>query len=132
MPSAQDDSPGPTSVRNYDPSTHASAHGEIQEVLRRPRQGPGGGYGVHVTIKGADTGDETTEVHLGPQWYLEEIGLVLNVGDHLEVDGSSVAAGQLIAQQLRRGDKNWVLRDENGRPKWAGRGGGRGPRRVPE
>lgn len=83
---------------------------------------PGGGQlGVHVSLQPADGGD-ALDVHLGPQWYLEEIGLEPLVGDDLGVVGAKDGT-MLVAREVRRGDQRWSLRESDGRPKWRRRGG---------
>ena len=67
----------------------------------------------------------TTEVHLGPAWFLKDEGLEVAKGDALEVIGSLVevdGATFLIARDVTRGSKAVQLRDERGVPRWSGRG----------
>jgi hypothetical protein len=83
------------------------------------------------------TGDELTvqtedgsavTVHLGPEAYWESEGIMLQNGDHVDVTGfyegdafEGVEIKNLTTQETV------TLRDETGRPLWAGRGrGGRG------
>lgn len=82
------------------------------------------------------TGDELTvqteegsfAVHLGPEWYWESEGITLQSGDQVDVAGfyegdafEGVEIKNLTTQETV------TLRDETGRPLWAGRGkGGRG------
>ena len=71
------------------------------------------------------TDEQLLEVHSGPQWYWEEQGYQLNVGDELRVtaiaDDGELEAGQIENQTT---GQRIELRDETGRPLWAGRGRG--------
>jgi hypothetical protein len=82
------------------------------------------------------TGDELTlqtddalmTVHLGPEWYWESEGIALREGDQVEVvgfyEGDVFEATRIDNLTTGLGA---TLRDETGRPLWAGRGrGGRG------
>lgn len=103
--------------RNYDPATVTTVNGTVEAVERGPG---GGGQGVHVRLK---TADGTTEVHLGPAWYLEEQKLSVAKGDTLEVTGSKRQVNQasfLIARSVKKGGAEFTLRDESGVPRWAG------------
>jgi len=72
------------------------------------------------------TDEQLFEVHSGPQWYWEEQGYQVNVGDELRVtaiaDDGGLEAGQIENQTT---GQRIELRDETGRPLWAGRGRGR-------
>jgi hypothetical protein len=63
------------------------------------------------------------EVHTGPEWYWDESGYKVNVGDDLRVTGcdhdDEFAVGQI--ENLTTGDVI-TLCDEEGHPAWAGRG----------
>jgi hypothetical protein len=73
-----------------------------------------------------DTSDSAVTVHLGPEWYWETEGIRLTEGDQVLVSGfyeddtfevasiENLTAGQMV-----------TLRDDTGRPLWAGRGRGR-------
>lgn len=65
---------------------------------------------------------QTITVELGNQNYLAELGLVLNVGDQVTVKGfvdvnGGFAAGEIT---LDATGQTFTLRDEIGRPQWAG------------
>ena len=116
------------------------------ETAGRSEQGHG--YGAEVDRGGGDHSPETwttvtgtvvafdhdlliqTEegeltVHLGPEWHWETAGLALNPGDQVMVTGFYEEDGFEAAsvENLTTG-QTATLRDEAGRPMWAGRGRG--------
>lgn len=102
-------------AHRYDPQTVADLDGVISRIDRVPM---GDHTGRHLTLEG-----DTTEVHLGPEWFLKRQNLVLQVGDAIYITGSRVTAmGRpvLIAAEIIRGDETLVLRDVTGRPLWRG------------
>lgn len=106
---------GPAPDRLYDPATVATVEGTLRSLEPGPR-----GRGVHATL---ETGAGTLTVHLGPASWLEAQPLQLAAGDRLSVTGSRVTVGgaaSLVARSVTRGDQALVLRDEAGRPRWAG------------
>jgi hypothetical protein len=66
---------------------------------------------------------EVLEVHTGPQWYWDENGYQLAVGDQVLVTGYE-HEGEFEAGQIENLTSGQVilLRDEDGRPLWSGRG----------
>jgi len=109
-------------ARVYDPRTVATLSGEVGAVHRMDGRR---GEGIHLELK---TASETVDVHVGPSWFLEKEKLQLAAGDQVEVTGSRVTlAGKatVIAQVVKKGETAVALRDVNGIPVWAGRGGGR-------
>jgi hypothetical protein len=111
--------PGPH-TSNYDLKTVETIGGEVvrvelQEADRRP------GQGVHLILK-SDKGE--IEVHLGPQWHLDDQGAEFKSGDRIQVKGSRVTVqGKqvMIAAEVKKGDTTLILRDEAGVPVWSGR-----------
>jgi hypothetical protein len=92
-----------------------------------PRWGRGGGW---CTETGYGTGEGLQVVHLGPAWYLERQDIAIEAGDQLVILGSLVdldGERVLIAREVTRGEDVLVLRDELGRPYWAGWRRGSGP-----
>ncbi|WP_416668647.1 DNA-binding protein [Egbenema bharatensis] len=103
-------------ARQYDPSTVMTITGEVTSVHDVGYQG------VHLLVQ---TDQETVEVHLGPNWYLEAAGFTVATGDRIEVTGSRIdqsGTPNLIAAQVKSGDQVLILRDANGLPMWRGRG----------
>lgn len=77
---------------------------------------------VHLTIK-IDGLNTHIPVHVGPAWYMEHQGVRLKKGDKVEITGSRITYDNqaiILAAEIRRGDRTFVLREENGRPAWAG------------
>ncbi len=58
------------------------------------------------------------KVELAPRWYLNEYGLALSPKDIVVVQGVRDGNGVLQAHQLRRGNTQLNLRDDNGEPLW--------------
>ena len=105
--------------RLYDPKTVEMLAGEVIAVeYHTPRNA--GSRGVHLVLK---TEKETVNVHLGPEWFIENQEMQIEKGDAVEVTGSRVTYEEkpvIIARQVEKGDELLVLRDENGYPRWAG------------
>jgi len=111
--------PGTQYHRFYNPQTVETITGEVLSVDKiTPMKGMN--YGIAVTLK---TEKETIQVHLGPGWYVERLDVKIDKGDKLEVKGSrTTIAGKpvIIAQEFKKGDAVFVLRDNNGYPVWSG------------
>jgi hypothetical protein len=104
----------------YDKTTETRLQGPILEV--RLVATASGIQGTHVVLK---QGTQDVEVFLGPTPLLTRSGLTLEKGEMIEVMGSKVdyaGAPALLAREIKKGEKTFTLRDENGRPVWA-RGG---------
>jgi hypothetical protein len=119
-------------ARMFDPTTLTSIRGRIVEIEQRPR---GASAGIHMRVA-TETG--TTDVHLGPAWYLDAQDAHLSVGDQVEVRGSRITVDNrsaIVAVEVTRGNDVLTLRDNSGVPRWAGwrhgpmRGSTRGPMR---
>jgi hypothetical protein len=69
------------------------------------------------------TADGEVTMHLGPEWYWEAEGIALNLGDEVEVTGFYEGDEFEVAgiENLTIGE-GVILRDESGRPMWAGGG----------
>lgn len=66
------------------------------------------------------------DVHLGPAWYWDANGIVLEEGDDLNVTGFYEGDAFEVAEiENRTTQENVFLRDASGRPQWAARGRGR-------
>lgn len=99
-------------------------------------QGSGEGYPATewVTVSGEviarvddeltiQTADGELVVHLGPEWYWDEEGIALNAGDQVQVTGFYEGGEFEVARvENTTTGESVTLRDESGRPMWAGRG----------
>jgi hypothetical protein len=83
--------------------------------------------GEVVSLEGGELTVQTTDgevvAHLGPEWYWEEQGISLDAGDQVSVtgfyEGDEFEVGRI--ENLTSGE-SVTLRDDTGRPMWAGRG----------
>jgi hypothetical protein len=105
----------------YDAKTFTQITGEIttiEQIVPEKRTS----NGIHITVK---TGTEIYPVHLGPKWYLDKQSVQLKVGDKVVVRGSKVNIDSrpiIIAKDVVKAGNTLVLRDQTGRPVWAGKG----------
>lgn len=106
-------------TRLYDPNTVGTVDGEIVAVDHvAPMRGMS--QGVHVVVKNPKG---TTDVHLGPAWYLDHQDTQLAVGDRVQVRGSKVTVDgkpAVIAAEVKKGNQMLELRDAQGLPMWRG------------
>lgn len=105
--------------RIYNPKTVETISGEVVSVDKLPPM-KGMSNGVHLTLK-ADK--DTISVHLGPDWYIENQDMTIELGDKIEVKGSQIileGKPVLIAAEVKKGDIVLVLRDTSGFPTWSG------------
>jgi hypothetical protein len=115
------------------PACAPAAAGPV-EILRGAVAGiDRSGPGVHLKL---ETDGETKTVALGPAAYVDAQSVKIEVGDRVEVKAARTAVhgeSMLVAHEVRKGDAVLKLRDDTGRPLWAGQGRGpgrgRGPRR---
>jgi hypothetical protein len=106
-------------ARLYNPKT-VEAVGGIVSTVQRFIPGRGMAAGLHLLVR---TGVEVIDVHLGPEWYIENQDRNIQPNDQIDVKGSRVIfRGQsaIIAAEVRKGDEILKLRDENGCPAWTG------------
>jgi hypothetical protein len=103
----------------YNVNTVETAKGDIVKIERvMPMKGMS--HGVHLIVK---TANGTLDVHLGPEWYVENQDVRLMVGDKIVIKGSRITLqGKpvIIAAEVKKGDETLKLRDERGFPMWAG------------
>lgn len=101
----------------YSIKTMETVEGIVVTVQRFiPRRGMSAG--VHLLVR---VGIDIVDVHLGPEWYLENQDITIQPKDQVEVKGSKVSfRGQsaIIAAEVRKGDDILRMRDENGFPAW--------------
>lgn len=87
-----------------------------------PSKGRSGMPAVGMTLKKED--DYAAYVHLGPQWYFDKQDLGINVGDKIEVTGSKITVegnNVILVSSIKKGDRTWQFRDQQGLPFWSGR-----------
>jgi hypothetical protein len=63
--------------------------------------------------------ENSFQIHLGPKSYLDSLGFKLTEGDQVEIKGF-VLDDHIAPCTITTGGKSIELRDENGRPAWAG------------
>ena len=107
---------------HYDPKAEITIQGTIEKLDRFEHGNmpgmPGMGMGIHLAVK---SGNETTEVHLGPAAFVEKT-MTFKEGDRVEIVGSKVAMmgrTTLIAREIKKDGKVLKLRDEHGVPLWS-------------
>jgi hypothetical protein len=107
----------------YDKASETTVTGTVADVVE-----PQGTGGLHLTFK---TADETMDVHLGPKAWLDSHGYTFKAGDELTILGSKTTTHDMatmtnktvvVAREITKHGETMVLRDENGRPLWAGPG----------
>ena len=104
--------------RMYDPAKSEVMTGQVVSLEQQEaRRGPGMGVVLKV-----NTGSDTLSVLLGPQWFIDEQKMKLAAGDTVEIKGVKATRGRdiFIAAEIKKGQEVMTLRDENGRPAWAG------------
>jgi hypothetical protein len=110
---------GSSYQRMYNPASVETITGTVESVAKiTPMKGMHSG--IHLTVK---TEKELTDVHLGPEWYIERLDTKIEKGDKIEIKGSRVAIDGkpvLIAAEVKKGENTLALRDSSGIPAWAG------------
>jgi hypothetical protein len=70
-----------------------------------------------------ETADGELVVHLGPEWYWDAEGIALDTGDEVELTGFFERDEfEVAGVKNSTTGESVILRDESGRPMWAGRG----------
>jgi len=116
---------GGPGMPQYDPATEVTLQGTVGDV--QTHQGRMNRTGTHLQL---DTSTGAMDVHVGPTNWLESHAYTFAKGDALTVVGSRVTIDgkeALLARTITKGETTMVLRDDRGRPKWAG-GRGRSSR----
>lgn len=70
------------------------------------------------------TDEKTYALHLGYEAFLKEQNINLQSGTIAEIKGF-VFETDIAVATIKNEEKIWILRDNNGRPSWAGNGQGR-------
>lgn len=111
----------------YDPAKAETLTGQVAEVKEFTSRN-GMRQGVGLMLK---SGDKTVLVHLGPKFYIDQQAVKIAAGDTVEVTGvrtERMGHEVFMAGQVKKNGAVLKLRDEAGRPLWAGTGpAGAGP-----
>ncbi|ACK69974.1 hypothetical protein PCC7424_1534 [Gloeothece citriformis PCC 7424] len=103
----------------YNPNTVETLTGEVISINSFP-SGRGMSQGLHLQLQ---TGNQIVDVHLGPQWYLENQDLQIQPQDTITVTGSKIdnfnQQPNLIAAEIKKGNQTLMLRDNQGIPVWS-------------
>lgn len=105
----------------FNPKTVVGLNGTIVNVVKTSFDNRRHS-GIHFMLQ---TADEIIEVHVGPDFYLEEQGVRFIVNDQVFVKGSRVEMSGgpiIIAMEITKEGKLIRLRTPEGKPMWAGRG----------
>jgi hypothetical protein len=81
------------------------------------------GIGRNITVDTAEMGQLAVEI--GPPWFAAEQAVTFNAGDAVTLVGFAAEGGKFQAGEITNDTTGATLylRDPNGRPLWAGRGG---------
>jgi hypothetical protein len=105
-------------VPKYDKAVEAVFKGTVEDV--HDRNCPvSGGMGSHLMLMQAD--GSLIEVHLALSKFVNRYDLVFHKGDVLEVTGVKVkfkGADTIFARKIKRGNDEFLFRDNDGKPLW--------------
>jgi hypothetical protein len=113
---AQTPAKGP--VPKYDKSTEAVSKVTVDDVQDRTCP-VSGRLGSHLMLKQAD--GTVIEVHLALTKFVTQYELVFHKGDVVEVTGVKVkfeGGDTIFARKIKRGDDEFLFRDNDGKPLW--------------
>src|SRR5207302_8663792 len=118
VPTLAGQKPANESVPKYDKTAEAVFKGTVDEV--KDRHCPvSGGMGSHLILKLTD--GTTIEVHLALSKFVTQYDLVFHKGDVLEVTGVKVkfeGVDTIFARKVKRGEDEFLFRDNDGKPLW--------------
>lgn len=80
-----------------------------------------------------NTDEKVMTIHLGPNWFISNQEIHIQKGDELQVIGSLIMYDNeevLIAKTVKKGEDTLTLRNDFGRPVWAGWMRGQGRRKT--
>lgn len=102
----------------YDVKQEVTVQGAVTEIKDYvcPVSGT---VGTHLIVKAAD--GTVTEAHVASAKFLPEYGIVLAVGEELEITGmKTTVAGKdaLLVRIIKHGNEVYTFRDRKGRPLW--------------
>ncbi|MGQ9689670.1 MAG: DNA-binding protein [Desulfobaccales bacterium] len=106
----------------YDPKTVETLEGKVEAVEKITAGRMDIPARILLKLK---TAKETITVYLGPEWYQEQQGLKLAVGDYLQVRGSRITMDNkplILPNEVIKNNKAVKFWDEQGRPLWRGPG----------
>lgn len=110
--------PASEPVPKYDKSTEAVFKGTVADV--KDRECPvSGGMGSHLILRLTD--GTSVEVHLALTKFVTQYELVFHKGDLLEVTGVKVkfqGVDTIFARKIKRGEDEFLFRDNDGKPLW--------------
>jgi hypothetical protein len=103
----------------YDRAAETTITGKILHVV--PFAAPDGGVGVHFDLQGPSG---LINVHVAPAIYIGQQNIAFFSDDQVEITG--VKADQdgnnaFVARVVKRGDKTFTLRTDEGTPAWTPR-----------
>jgi sporulation protein YlmC with PRC-barrel domain len=99
-------------------SSPVHIEGEVTAVERMRTKG----YGEQVLLTISTNDGKTQRVALGPSWYVNSATVAPARGDKVVLDTFTLPRDQdgfLVARELRNGDRDLRLRDQDGRPAWS-------------
>ena len=106
-------------IRMFNPQTIQAVQVVVQELKYSvPEQGIT--VGLHLLT---NLNDKLLEVHLGPVWFVNEKAMDITEGDSLEIVGSMITYENeevLIAKTIQKKGETLILRNDDGKPLWAG------------
>ncbi len=104
----------------YDQATVTTISGTIQSV--DTLTGRRGNFQlIQLTVKDSSG---TIKVNVGPAAFIDQQGISFKAGDAVEVTGSKIQFNDndvMLAAVIKDGGKTLKIRDDSGRPVWAGR-----------
>ena len=107
-------------LRDFDPDSKEEIQGQIKEIKYEPDDKES----VNGVAFVVESGEREVPVHLGPAWFVNRQFKRFKEGEEVSVNGSNIRYnGQdiLVVETLRRGKKQYRLRDEEGAPFWDAR-----------
>lgn len=105
----------------FDSSKIETVQGKVTKVFT-PKAGSAAGGELRLTLK-TDKGN--MPVVVGPTSYIEKDNFKISQGDNISVTGSRVMMhrrAELVATQIKKGDKTLELRKNDGTPLWSTQG----------
>jgi hypothetical protein len=98
--------------------SNASLDGEVLGVDQTP---PSSQLESNVSLVVRPSASEPVEVHLAPEWYLDQHGMRFAPGERVRVRGTGVQqAGKTVieATSVGKGNQTLELRNARGKPLW--------------